>query len=817
VANETRMLDSQPIETMIEPSSNTTTSEGRTRRWTVLTILAAVLIGGAFIVLRFLVGGGPMAPDAGEMAVVQAPSLPSGRTTAAHNVILITLDTLRSDRLSCYGSNLVDTPNIDAFAADGVRFTNASSTVPFTLPAHSSIMTGLYPPGHGVRENVGYVLDERFPTLAELLRDGGWATGGFVSAFVLDHKWGIGRGFDHYFDNFDLREMETPNLGSVQRDGAETVAAAVSWLDERPVDRPFFLWLHLYDPHEPYTPAEPFKSRYPGRPYDAEVAYTDSLVGDFRRAVDERGLLDDALVIVTSDHGEGLGDHGEEFHGFFVYDSTIHVALILKLPASDCAGRVVDRTVSHVDLLPTILDVVGLPIPENAQGTSLVPLIDGQDVAWNRPVYAESLYPLLHYGWAPLRALRSDHFKLIDVPRPELYDLTKDPGEEHNLHDREPGRSAELTAELGGLQHRIESGELPGGAAPELDERTLAQLKALGYMAGQGGVSVEDEDVLDRADPKDRLPLHQKIMAAQTLMGHHENDVAKKLLGQVLAEDEGILDAHQMLGQIEAEENRPEEAIRHYRRALELNPEHERAMFGLAAAYADLGRYDDALVGFQRILDLKGSDARVSLAMSNIYVKLGQFDDAAAVLERAAEKGEASAFFTNALGEVRVEQGRDDEAVPLFERAIAEDDEYALPHFNLGVLYEQRGDVHGAVEEYDRALEIAPRYFKAQFNLGEIYASMGDVDRARELWEGSIESNPGFVQGHYYLAKLLMDTGSDLTRAEELVREGIALDPEHEEGPLGYYILADLLSRTGRPSEAGEAVARGREIQAAMK
>jgi arylsulfatase A-like enzyme/tetratricopeptide (TPR) repeat protein len=802
---------------MDENKPSTTTLEGRNRRRMVIAVLAVVVTAGAVLAVRFLPGRRSVAPTAAQTSVAQPSSPPSGRTRGSPNVILITLDTLRFDHLSCDGSMVVDTPNIDAFAADGVRFTNAASTVPFTLPAHSSIMTGLYPPSHGVRENVGYVLDDRFPTLAELLAKGGWATGGFVSAFVLDRRWGIGRGFDHYYDDFDLREMETANLGSVQRDGAETVAAAVSWLDERPADHPFFLWLHLYDPHEPYTPAEPFKSRYPGRPYDGEVAYTDSLVGDFRHALDERGLFDGSLVVITSDHGEGLGDHGEEFHGFFVYDSTIHVALIVKLPSGNSAGRVVDQAVSHVDLLPTILDLANLPVPENAQGRSLVPVIEGRDVDPDRSVYSESLYPLLHYGWAPLRALRTDRFKFIDAPRPELYDIEQDTGEMQNLYDREPNRSHEMTVALDDLRHRIDTGEHPGGTQPEMDERTLAQLKALGYLAGQGGVSVEDEEARDRADPKDRLQLHQKIMAAQSMMANHENDVAKRLLEQTLAEDEAILDAHQMLGQIAVAEHRPNDAIRHFQRALELNPEHERSLFELAKAYADVGRFDDALVGFRRYLTLNGPDVRASVAISDIYVALKRFDDAAAVLEQASAAGEASAFFDNALGEVRVEQGRDDEAVPLFEKAIADDEEYALPHFNLGVLYEERGDVQSAIEQYEGAINIAPRYFKAQFNLGNIYASMGNVVRARELWEASVESNPEFVQGRYYLAKLLMDTGGDLARAEELVRKGIELDPKHEEGPLGYYVLADLLNRTGRPAEARKAVARGREIQAAME
>ena len=798
-------------------SSNTTTSDGRHRRWAAAAAVAAVVIASAYLALRWLPDGGPVSPDgAPKPAAGSRPPAP-GRTAVAHNVILITLDTLRSDRLSCYGSDLVDTPNIDAFAAEGVRFANAASTVPFTLPAHASIMTGLYPPGHGVRENVGYVLDERLPTLAELLGRGGWATAAFVSAFVLDGRWGIGRGFEHYFDDFDLREMETPNLGSVQRDGAETLAAAVRWLDERPDNRPLFLWLHLYDPHEPYAPPEPFKAQYPGRPYDAEVAYTDSLVGDFRRALDEHDLLDESLVIVTSDHGEGLGDHGETFHGFYVYDTTIHAALVVRQPHAEHAGGVVDRAVSHVDLLPTILDAVGLPAPDELHGRSLLPLIEGRDGLRDRPVYSESLYPLLHYGWAPLRSLRTGTLKLIDAPRPELYDLAVDPKEDRNLHDARPDRADELADGLAELRRQIESGAPALDSRPEMDERTLAQLRALGYIAGQGGVDVEDEANPGRADPKDRLHLHQKIMSAQSLIGGHENDLARRILEQVLAEDEAILDAHQMLGQIAAEEGLPDDAIRHFQRALELNPEHERSLFGLAAAYADLERYDDALVGFRRVLEVKGSDARASLAIADIYVELKRFDDAAAALEQAAAAGEASAFFANKLGEVRVEQGRDDEAAPLFERAISLDHDFAIPHFNLGVLYEQRGDLQPAIEHYERALAIAPRLFKAQFNLGKLYAAAGDVDRARELWEGSIASNPDFVQGRYYLAKLLMDTGGDLARAEELARAGIELDRDHREGPLGYFVLADVLNRTGRPAEARAAVAKGREIQAASR
>ena len=305
-----------------------------------------------------------------------------------------------------------------------------------------------------------------------------------------------------------------------------------------------------------------------------------------------------------------------------MYDSTIHVALIVRPPSGGGAGRVVDRTVSHVDLLPTILDLVGLRVPDDAHGRSLAPLIAGQDVTWDRPVYSESLYPLLHYGWAPLRSLRTDRFKLIDVPRPELYDVAQDPAEEQNLHDREPSRASELTAALGDLRHRIESAEPPRREGAR-DGRAHRRPAAVARLPGRrGGVRVENEDERGRVDPKDRLQLHQKLVDAQSRIGHREYDVARRLLDQVLAEDEAIRRRAPDAGPDRGRAAPPENAIRHFKRALELNPEHERSLFDLAAAYADLERYDEALVGFRRILELEGSDARASLAIADIYVRL---------------------------------------------------------------------------------------------------------------------------------------------------------------------------------------------------
>lgn len=774
--------------------------------------------------LRFLVGAvaacvvaaGPGCRGADEPpAAGQVRGAVLGGVDPANlNVILITIDTLRSDHVSCYGGSPVTTPNIDRLAGEGVRFTNAASTVPFTLPAHASIMTGTYPPRHGIRENVGYFLGDEPPTIAQTLQTAGRATGGFVSAFVLDSRWGIGRGFDRYFDDFDLGEFENPNLGSVQRSGDQTIAEALRWLDARDQATPFFLWLHLYDPHDPYKPPEPYASQYRGRPYQGEVAYTDSLIGNFRKALEERADFDRSLVILTADHGEGLGDHGEQFHGYFVYDTTIRVPLIIRFPGAAGRGEVIDHAVSHVDLLPTVLEAVGLPVPAEAQGASLLPLVGGERMTATREVYSESFYPLLHYGWAPLRSLRSDRHKLIAAPRSELYDVVDDRKETRNLFAADSQEAGELEARLARLRQEMESDAPAASAATEVDQATIDRLRALGYMAGGGGVSVEEEEERPRADPKDTIDIHQMIMATQSQIGRGETAEAAVLLERVLARDPSIIDAHQMLGQIASSEERYDEAVAHYRNALAIDGDHKTSLFGLAATYRKMGRDADAIPGFERLFDLSHRDVKVAIQLSELYEEAGRIDDAAAVLDEVSGQQDLPAMLYNQLGELRVLQGRSAEAVPLFDQAIAANAELPNPYFNLAVLFEEQGELNRAIAMYERNIERAPKNYQARFNLGRLFGVRGRIDEQQAMWESAIESNPDFARGYYYLAKLMMDRG-ELARAEELARAGIARDSAHQGGPLGYLVLADLLNRQGRAAEAQEALARGREIQGA--
>jgi len=751
------------------------------------------------------------------LAACGAPSSETARrprfAAGELNLVLVTLDTVRADRLPAYGYDGIATPALDALSREGVRFAQAATTVPFTLPAHASMLTGVYPPRHGVRENVGFALGAETPTVAERLRDAGYATAGFVSAFVLDARWGIGRGFETFHDDFDPQLVASSNLAAAQRDGAETVAAASAWLDARPPGKPFFLWLHLYDAHDPYTPPEPYASRYPGRPYEAEIAYVDELVGRFRTALEARGLLGATAIAVTSDHGEGLGEHREQYHGFFVYDATVRVPLLLRLPGGELAGRVVSTAVSHVDLVPTLLELAGRPPEEDLDGESLLGVAAAADDP-ARAVYAESLYPLLHYGWAPLRALRTSTRKWIEAPLPELYDHAGDPGETRNLADSERRAAAPLRRELAALRARMEATAASAARPADLDPETLAQLAALGYVAGQGGVSPADEQAAERADPKTKIGLHHAVMSAQSALGAGDRATARRELERVAREDPGVLDAHQMLGGLASEEERWEDAAAAYRRALALDAEHKASLFGLANAYRKLGRADEALIGFERLLALAPHDSKAGVAAADLLVARGERRRAIALLESVAAGRDAAPVLANQLGELLVADGRTGEARAAFERAVEANPELVQPRFNLAVLAEEAGDAAGAERHYRAVVERAPRHFQALFNLGRLAGARGDRARQSELWEAALAANPDFVRGYYYLAKLLMDSGGDLGRAEALTREGLARDREHVAGPLGYFLLADLLHRAGRTREAAAAVERAREIAA---
>src|SRR5260221_104279 len=426
------------------------------------------------------------------------------------NLLLVSIDTLRADHLGCYGYAAARPPTLDALAASGLRFAQATTVMPLTLPAHSSLLTGTFPAHHGVRDNGGFYLGDQETTLAEVLREKGYRTGGFVGAFVLDSRWGIAQGFERYFDDFDLSRYEGVGMDAVQRRGDEVVAKALEWLAaER--ERPFFAWVHLYDPHTPYDPPEPYRSQFPATlegAYDGEIAWSDALVGRLLAALREDGRLESTVLVVVGDHGESLGEHREQTHGFFVYDATVHIPMIMAGPR--VPARAVAEQVRIVDVMPTALDLLGVPVPKAVQGKSLLPLARGESLGLL--AVSESWYPRYHYGWSELKALRDGRYKLIDAPRRELYDLARDGGELADGAAADPARSDALAKALRDTLAGLTSASAakgPQSIDPEAEER----LQALGYLGGGG--SRRNLEERPRGDPKGKIGLSKLLKPAR--------------------------------------------------------------------------------------------------------------------------------------------------------------------------------------------------------------------------------------------------------------------------------------------------------------
>jgi len=629
-------------------------------------------------------------------------------------VILISIDTLRADHLSVYGYRKLQTPNLDRFAREGVLFEQAISPVPLTLPAHASLLTGTLPVFHGVRDNTGFVLSEKHRTLAQALGSQGYRTGAFVGAFVLDSRFGLDHGFDYYYDNFDSETLETARLQVSERPAETVLGEAQSWINQMSGQR-FFAFIHLFDPHAPY--AAPAEYQAPNRlPYDAEVAYVDAELGRFLTSLKERGLWDSCLVILTADHGEGLGEHGELSHGMFLYDATLHIPLMIKLPGQAQRGRRVTDQVRLIDIAPSVLDLLKLPALENAQGVSLRPAIEGGEMP-QLAAYSETQLPFLNYGWSGLDAYRAKGEKLIDAPLPELYDLKKDPGETVNLFDANRARAGQLRQ----VKQRIaaqSADRLAGSARQEqVDQQTIKKLRSLGYLAGGAPPAPEIGPNPRLPDPKDKIKLFNTISDAQlaSQQGRLQESVA--LLNQVLAADPTIFFAHSVQALNFLELKRPDAALPHLKTTVRLRPDDPGAHFYLATALSQLGKPDQAIPEFElaRKLDPENEAALNNLA--TLYLGKRQFDRAVTLLkEITARHPDDVAALVN-LGLAQMLQKQPEQAIGSLERALQVNPDIPEAHNNLGLLYLELGHRARAVEHFERALVLRPDYENARNNL----------------------------------------------------------------------------------------------------
>ncbi len=678
------------------------------------------------------------------------------RDVERYNVVILTLDTTRADRLGCYGHAEASTPNLDAFARErAVRFEDAITVAPLTLPAHTSIFTGTYPVHHGVHDNDGFYVAEDVTTLAEILAAAGYATGAVVGAFPVDSQFNLDQGFatydDDYQDDWTRDEVEARTLrsfGFVER-RADLVNRAVGRWFERHETEPFFLWVHYFDPHQPYDPPKPYGSMYPN-PYDGEIAFADECFGDLLDTLRGRRLLDRTVVVVVGDHGEALEEHGEPTHATYVYDATMRVPLLISAPQPWVArGRSVAAQVSVVDVAPTVLELLGMTPHRDMQGRSLVGALRDPGSLAAESILLESHFGLYHFGWAPLRALRTGSWKLIQAPRPELYDLTRDPGELDNLAAARPDLVDELGEALEQLAGRLSWPDPGRSAATSVDSETRQRLEALGYLVGGG--AAQRARAFPSAEELSRLP--NPIDGALAL--HYVNVTSELIRNQ-----------------------RFDEAIAVTRQALMVDPHNYRLHYTLGAALFGDGQLDRALVTLEEVVEMNPSDPAPHLLIGRIHGANGDLELAMASLSTAVDLEPNRVDALALLGLTRARLGDLEGAARTLEQALDVDSDNWSILLRLGRVLADSGKHEEARRTLQRAMHLNPYSTEVLATIGVFYMQLGNLDFARQTLEQAVRAEPDNPAVRVHLAEVILRADADDKAARQHLEHVVRIAPE---------------------------------------
>lgn len=730
------------------------------RRGLVLAVGAVAVAGAA------AVGVPRLAPWWRERALQKPRPRP--------DVLLLTLDTTRADRLGCYGGDPAVSPALDALARRGVLFRRAYSHVPTTLPSHASLLTGVTPARHGVHENGTFVLDAARPTLGEAFLRAGYRTGAFVSAIVLDRRYGLARGFGDYVDEL---ETDASELVMAQVTAEVTAERALSFL-ARDDPRPLFAWVHFYDPHDPYVPPEPHASRFAGRAYDGEIAYMDAQVGRLLEAVAKRGRP--TIVAAVADHGESLGEHQEPTHAFFVYGATQRVPLILSYPGVLPAGREVQPLVRVVDVLPTLLQAAQLPVPDDLDGKSLLPLVTGRSDRETGPAYQESYGPRLWWGAQEILGVRTGPWFYVRAPRPELYNVEDDPAETVNLAAERPVELERLQALLRGM---VPEGD-PLAHRASVDPETARRLRALGYLGGSAADAVGGNESL--ADPKDVAPILQEIAEAQGLLSRRDYERALPAFQALVAKMPRSTMIRGRVAKVLLAMKRYDEAYAAYRALRDEQPGDEGYRVGMARARFQQGRPEEALVLVREGLAQFPDSTALHENAGILLEALKRLPEAEAAYRRAAELGPNDPGPQLALASIADKQGRMEDAARLFAKLVA-----LSPHSRQG---RQAGRRLGAIAETlarDRRLPEAAAAYRAAVASGQagpavylnaalVVFQQGARDEALGLLQEGAGRFPKSADLQYRLGRLLADRGAR-AEAELALARALEIDPRRED------------------------------------
>ena len=742
---------------------------------------------------------------------------------AVRNVLLISIDTCRADRLSCYGYPRASTPNIDAVARDGVLFRQALTPVPMTLPSHSSTFTGTYPPTHGVRTNDGYHLAPSSPdgqagnvTLAKVLQAAGIQTAAFVGGFPLDARFGLDQGFETYDGRFAAE-----GRAHDRRTAEEVTRRGLAWLDAHS-QKPFFLFQHYYDAHSPYQPPPPFDKTFADDPYAGGIAYIDSWIGRVVDHLRARGLYDNTLIIIVGDHGESLGEHGERTHSFFVYQATLRVPLVIRAPGLG-QGHKITQAVSLVDLMPTTLSLLGLAQPQRVEGVDLRDCLEGK--AWQGPPpvnYFESLQPAV-FDCCPLQGVVDGRWKYIRAPRPELYDLANDPDERENVAEKEAETATRLRDRLETMLARMKL----AGDGSRVDLAVTKRLESLGYV---GGPLLRPDFDPRSEDPKDFGPLAARIDEANELNRQGRYEEAKKEYQQLAALRPASVLIETRLADIAVRQKRPEEAIPRLNRAMSILTEGQKkkakplpmavenqqiaAIHGqLGVALLMQGKAEQAAVEFQAALALDADSADLQYDLGNVYVACGRGGEAVPCFRKALELDpqheeanynlgtlltagghfdEANTHFRQALeiepGNVRAHvsfadalagRGQVEEAVSHYRKALAIEPDDADGNNNLGLVLASSGHVEEAIAHYRKALAVKPDYAAAHNNLGLALAGLGKFDEAISHYEKALQIKPDYAEAHNNLGVALVAGRGQVDAAIAHFKKALEIKPDY--------------------------------------
>jgi len=735
----------------------------------------------------------------------------SGESADRPNLVLIIIDTLRADHLGCYGHDEIETPYIDALAENGVRFENAASHIPFTLPAITSIMSSTLPPTSGVHYNEGFFVDTKTRTLAEIVSENGYATGAVVASIVLRSVTGISQGFGQYHDRFppeyigyqETVKLIESQLGGVQRRADEGTDKALAVAEEMAADSPFFLFVHYFDPHYPMDPPPPFAPRIDPsgiddprkrlvRLYDGEIEFTDSQVGRLIEGLHDLDLLDKTLIVLTSDHGEGLQEHRESQHGFFVYDQTIHIPLIFSWPAKLPRRKVCSTLGRHIDIAPTILDILGVGWRDQTdfQGTSLYPFDNDSNPDYS---YFEAAMPYLLHGWSGLRGIRSVDWKFISAPGEELYHLASDPGEENNLIDSIPEVATSMREELDRMvegfeiyQSGVTGQELSLGEKSLVDPFMETGLRALGYLGTVKHYSATYEEIFNRSlpDPKEKIDEYNRIQSADlpmtlgmALIEKDSLDAAIQQLKRAVSDDPSNVHAYFYLGLAHREAGHYPEAVEMLERSLEIEPSYIKANLALAdihlirgdstraraeldgavsvgiytrkelllaiQLWERLGERERAVRTLEEALEVMPDDAAVHIHLAEYSLLEGNYDTALSHLEPLDLSRETDGDLLTrayyALGRCYYHRGDSNRAAEMFQNVISIDPTIADGHNQLGLVYDDMGEYGKAVSSYREALRLNEKRVEVHSNLGVTYYKMGRYREAREEFEIYLE------------------------------------------------------------------------------